>query len=161
MRPLLSTLLLVLFTVTNTNAFVLPRADNTTSSLPDSQCLNSNSDACESSWDRVPTGVKAIIFIAAFLALGFIVLAYQKLKIFIKPLLPSWMRSRTNEVPPSQMELNMCWERYGPKDGEGKPRAGSAKDLSRLWRKRGEGMRFEVLAEGPRRGERAPFIVGS
>ena len=86
-------------------------------------------------------------------------MAYQKLKEYIKSILPSWMRSRTNVQPPSQMELNMCWERYGAKDGEGKPRAASQRELLRLWRERGQGMRFELLAQGSRSGESAPFIV--
>jgi hypothetical protein len=55
----------------------------------------------------------------------------------------------------------MCWQRYGPKDGDGRPRAGSQKELERLWRQSGERMRLQLLVEGPRggHGEASPFIT--
>jgi hypothetical protein len=57
----------------------------------------------------------------------------------------------------------MCWQRYGPKDNNGRPRAGSQRDLERVWKQNGQGMRMQLLAEGSRRGdvqsETAPFLM--
>jgi len=55
----------------------------------------------------------------------------------------------------------MCWERYGPKDESGRPRAGTQRELLRLWGRKGEALRFDLVAEPPRQrdGEGVPFIV--
>jgi hypothetical protein len=144
------------------NAIVLPRETNST--LPDSGCINSSAGSCESNWDRIPGIVKAIIIIAAFLAFGVIAGIVHRFTNFTKSLLPSWMRSaRSQPLPPTQEELVMCWQRYGPKDNDGRPRAGSQRDLERVWKQSGHGMRMQLLAEGPRRGEgqseTAPFLM--
>jgi hypothetical protein len=157
-----NSLVLLLSIASIANAIVLPRETNST--LPDSGCINSSASSCESNWDRIPGIVKAIIVIGAFLVFGVIAGIIHRFTTFTKSLLPSWMRSsRSQPLPPTQEELVMCWQRYGPKDNDGRPRAGSQRDLERVWKQSGHGMRMQLLAEGPRRGDRqsetAPFLM--
>jgi hypothetical protein len=157
-----NSLLLLLPIASIANAIVLPRETNST--LPDSGCINSSAGSCESNWDRIPGVVKAIILIGAFLAFGVIAGIIHRFTTFTKSLLPSWMRSsRSQPLPPTQEELVMCWQRYGRKDNNGRPRAGSQRDLERVWKQNGQGMRMQLLAEGSRRGdvqsETAPFLM--
>lgn len=157
-----NSLVLLLSIASIANAIVLPRETNPT--LPDSSCLNSSAGSCESTWDRIPGIVKAIIVIGSFLVFGVIAGIIHRFTTFTKSLLPSWMRSsRSQPLPPTQEELVMCWQRYEPKNNDGKPRAGSQRDLERVWKQSGHGMRMQLLAEGPRRGdgqsETAPFLM--
>jgi hypothetical protein len=159
MGILIRTSLLLLAIFTTTNALVLPRANNST--LPDSGCLNTNGGSCESNWDRIPTALKAVIFIVAFIAFGGIVYVLQRVKNFVKELMPSWLRStkRRQDAPPTQRELIDCWQAYGARDPNGRPAAATQEELVDLWRSRNDNVRFVALAEGPRMPEAAPFIV--
>jgi len=160
MSVLFQTASILILAINSANAHVLPRNSNgTANTVPDSTCTTSNGPSCESTFDRIPTFVKAIIFIGAFIALGALVGILHRFTTVFKNLLPSWMRSRSNALPPTQAELVMCWERYGPRDGTGMPRAGTQRELLRLWGQKGEALRFDLIAEPPRMGEGAPFIV--
>lgn len=154
--------LLLLSIVTITNALVLPRQANST--LPDSGCLNTDGGSCESNWDRIPTAVKAIIFIAAFIALGGIVAILQRFKLFAKNLMPSWMRSgkkapKTPKTrPPTQRELVACWEKYGARQEDGWPAAATQEELVDLWRSRNDDPRFVSMGDMQNGIDSVPLI---